>query len=94
MTKRNPHRMKTKVTPEDVENSIAKVEYVQLGTKMTAAVVTMTNKHEVIGIAGCVDPANYDIEIGGPIALEKAKDQIWALLGFELQERLHKEGVL
>lgn len=80
--------MKTRVTPEDVESSIDKVEYQKLGTKMTAAIVTMTNGHEIVGLSGCVDPSKYDIEIGGPIALEKAKDQIWSLLGFQLQEKL------
>ncbi len=82
--------MKTRVTPQDVEDSIKNVEYKKLGTKMTAAIITMTNGHEIVGLSGCVDPSNYDIKIGGPIALEKAKDQIWGLLGFQLQVELSK----
>lgn len=33
----------------------------------------------------CVKPENYDINIGKKYAIEKAKDQIWAGLGFVLQ---------
>jgi hypothetical protein len=84
--------MKDRITPEDVEASIKKVEYTKLGTKMTAATVTMTNGHEVVGLAGCVNPANFDLKIGGPIALNKAKDQIWALLGYQLQEATYLKG--
>ena len=85
--------MKTSVTQEDVDNSIEKVEYQKLGRKMTVALVTMTNGHEIVGKAGCVDPDNYKQEIGEKIALEDAKDQIWPLLGFNLQQKLYDCGV-
>lgn len=35
--------------------------------------------------SSCVKPENYDINIGKKYAIEKAKDQIWAGLGFVLQ---------
>jgi hypothetical protein len=81
--------MKNKITPADVENAIVKEEYVKLGTKMTACLLTLRNGHEVVGIAGVVDASTYDIEIGSPIAREKAVDQVWGLMGYELQQRIH-----
>jgi len=81
--------MKDSITPQDIDATIKSIEYVKLGKKMTAAVVTLINGHEVVGLSGCVNPDNYDIEIGGRIALGKAKDQLWPLLGYELQERIY-----
>lgn len=83
--------MKTKVTIEDIENNIAKEEYLKVGTKMTVCLLTLKNGHEVIGYAGCVDPTNYDIEIGKVYAREKAIDEVWSLMGYALQVKLYNQ---
>jgi len=77
----------TRVTPEDVANCIVKEEYTKLGTKMTACTLTLANGFEVVGIAGVVDPSNFTIKVGGPIAKEKALDQVWNHLGSILQNK-------
>ena len=41
--------------------------------------------YEATVSSSCVKPENYDINIGKKYAIEKAKDQIWAGLGFVLQ---------
>lgn len=40
---------------------------------------------EAVPMIAEVKPENYDINIGKKYAIEKAKDQIWAGLGFVLQ---------
>ena len=51
----------TTVTLDDVTNCIVKEEYTKLGTKMTACTLTLINGFEVVGLAGVVDPNNYNI---------------------------------
>ena len=80
--------MKTRVTLEDIEDLIADESYTKIGHKMTVCLLTLKNGHEVIGISGCVDPANYDLAVGGPIARQKAVDQLWGLAGYALQVEL------
>lgn len=81
--------MKNKITIEDIEANIAKEEYTKLGTKMTACILTLKDGHEVIGLAGCVDPTRYDITIGSKFAREKAIDEVWSLMGYALQVEIH-----
>jgi hypothetical protein len=42
----------------------------------------------VSGRAPCVDPANFDLEIGRKVAREKVADQLWQLEGYRLQLEL------
>ena len=74
-----------KITDEVVEDAIVKEEYVKLGTKMTACVLTLKDGFEVVGLAGVVDPSTYDISIGSKFARVKAKDRVWEHLGSVLQ---------
>lgn len=80
--------LKYRVTQLDIETSIASEEYVRLGTKMTACILTLKNGHEVVGISGVVDPKSYNPTLGNRYAREKAIDQLWGLLGFLKQEQM------
>lgn len=42
----------------------------------------------VLGRGACVDPANFNIEIGRKVARKQAEDQLWQLEGYLLQNRL------
>lgn len=85
--------MKNRVTLEEVKNFIEKEEYTKLGTKMTACTLTLKNGHEVVGISAVVNADDYNIDIGGPIAKNKAINQVWGLLGFRLQDRLYNQSI-
>lgn len=39
----------------------------------------------ILGRAACVDPANFDWEIGRKIAREDAESKLWQLEGYRLQ---------
>lgn len=48
----------------------------------------------VCGRGACVDPANFDVEIGRRVAREDAENQLWRLEGYRLQAELHQRGTL
>ncbi|EGF19231.1 MULTISPECIES: Gp49 family protein [Haemophilus] len=88
------------ITEEFIKSQIANVEYHQLtGTTITISVITLKSGFTVTGESACVDPNNFDVEIGNKIAYENAFDKLWQLFGFELKQkiggdwmyRLHRE---
>lgn len=77
-----------KLTPEHIESRIATERYAQVGVKTTMAVVTLKNGFEIITHAACVDPADYNTEVGNRIARSRALDKIWELEGYLLQDNM------
>lgn len=56
---------------------------------VTVCVLILKNGYKIVGVnEGSVDPANFDAEIGRKYAREKAVDQIWPLMGYELKTKL------
>lgn len=80
-------RMNT-VTKEHIEKimSDSKVEVQTIGDKTTFVCVTLPNGFVLTHSSSCVDPKNYNKEIGKEICLEKIKDKIWELEGYLLQQ--------
>jgi hypothetical protein len=79
------------VTIEDIEAAIAEEGHYKVGHKTAVVVLVLHNGFEILGSSACVDPANYDHEIGRKIAREDAINKLWAFLGFSLQDRLYLE---
>ena len=79
--------MENTVTIEKIENTILKEDYIKVGLKTVIAVLTLKNNFEIIGTSACVDPNNFNFEIGKKYAREKAIDQIWMLEGYLLQSK-------
>ena len=78
-----------KVNIEEVEKKIVSVQYTKMGRKMTVCLITVENGHEFIGQAGCVDPENYDLEIGSKWAYKDAFDKLVGAEAYLLQEKLN-----
>ena len=57
----------------------------------TYVTVRMKNGFTLRESTTCVDPANYDEEIGKEICLKRIESKIWYLLGYALQEKLYRE---
>jgi hypothetical protein len=85
--------MKTKLTPEDIKSVInaSSVAVTKLGEKTTVVCVTLPNGFEIIESSSCVDPANYDYELGESIAMKRIEDKIWMLEGYLLQSEINKK---
>lgn len=54
-------------------------------------VLVLKNGYTVVGKATPVDPAAYSKEVGQRIARERAVEQIWPLLGYELKSTIESE---
>lgn len=81
-----------KVTEEDLDNAIKKVEYTLLPDgRTTICTLTLDNNFTVRGESSCVSAENFDEEIGRNLALKKARDNLWPFLGFRLADELHRE---
>lgn len=85
----------TKITQDMVDTFMGTVRSQQLDEKTThvcAETVTGFKQHE---ISCCVDPRNYDHEIGVGVASKCIENTLWKCLGFVLQWGLFgikKEG--
>ena len=83
-----------KVTIEEVKANMQDVicrTEVEFGKPVTYVTVRMKNGFTIRESTTCVDPANYDEEIGKNICLEKINDKVWWLLGYALQDKISKE---
>ena len=73
----------SRVTEAMVDDFIEGHESTRLGNH-TVVLVKLRNGFTLIEESACVDPANYDQELGEKYAVEKAKKRVWNLLGFLL----------
>ncbi len=81
-----------KVTEEDLDNAIKKVEYTLLPDgRTTICTLTLDNNFTVRGESSCVSAENFNEEIGQTLALKKARENLWPFLGFRLADKLHRE---
>jgi hypothetical protein len=77
-----------KVTKASIEAKIEKVDYIVLpDSTVTLCNITMKNGYSVRGESACVDPRNFNIEIGKGLAYKQAFDHLWPLEGYLLAEQ-------
>jgi hypothetical protein len=78
-----------KVTKEQVQAilSASKVEDTKMGEKSTIVCVTLPNGFVIVQSSSCVDPANYDHELGKQICMQRVEDKVWELEGYLLQSK-------
>lgn len=81
-----------KVTKEMVEAQVVDKTFTLLpsGVKMICE-LTLKNGFTVTGEAGVVDKENFVQEIGERLSYQRALDNVWPLLGYEMQSRLHED---
>lgn len=77
---------------DEIYEKSEKVEHEVFGKTLITA-CKLPNGFVLVEDASCVDPANYDIEIGRQICAERIKNKIWELEGYVLQTTwFTKEG--
>lgn len=81
-----------KVTKEMVEAQVVDKTFTLLpsGKKMICE-LTLKNGFTVTGEAGVVDKENFVQEIGERLSYQRALENVWPLLGYEMQSRLHED---
>lgn len=82
--------MTNSITKEQIDNLMSQCEFsdAKLGTKTTAVTATLPNGFEVTETSACVDPANYDHDLGVSLCRKRIADRLWMLEGYALQQRL------
>lgn len=86
LRKRNPSKI---YTMAPYEGDAPQLETLR---QITICVIILKNTMKVVGVnEGPVSESNFDSEIGKKIARQKAIDQIWPMLGYELRTKLHNK---
>lgn len=77
------------INPQIIERFIEEEKYHFLDDNVTTIVqLKLKNGFTVLGSSACADPKNFSQEKGKKYSREKAIEQIWMLLGFELRTKL------
>jgi hypothetical protein len=58
---------------------------------LTICILVLRNGFTVVGTSSCASPENYKESIGHKLAREKAIEQLWPILGYQLRDKLHHE---
>jgi hypothetical protein len=82
-----------KVTKEYIESRIETVKFLHLrdlpeypDSTTTMCYIYLDNGFTTHGYSACVDPANFNREVGETISYKQAFDKLWPLFGFLLAE--------
>ena len=82
-----------RLTPALIDATIVHEEYFRVtNTTCTICSLVLQNGYVVVGKSAAVSMANFDEEIGRKVARDDAREQIWALEGYLLKERLKSNG--
>jgi hypothetical protein len=76
------------IVTQDQVNDIFKNSEIKIQTlfnKTTVVAAKLPNGFVIVESTGCVDPENYSEKIGSGICIERIKDKIWELEGYNLQ---------
>jgi len=81
------------VTEEDIEAIMngAKVVVDTVFNKCTIVSVQLPNGFVITESSACVDPENYDEEMGVEICMNRIINKVWELEGYRLQCELYEE---
>lgn len=74
-----------KVTKEHIEKLMTDSSYEvkKMGQKTTIVACTLPNGFVVVESSSCVDPVNYDQELGTRIAKKRIETRLWELEGYK-----------
>lgn len=81
--------MTNTITQEHIDSIIekSKIVFEKFGNKTLVGVCTLPNGFVLVENASCIDPANYDFEIGKEIIIERFINKLWELEGYLLQSQ-------
>lgn len=78
-----------RLRPEDIDAVIVSETYTVLPSgKAMVCELILRNGFSVRGESACVSKANFNEEIGRKISYEDARNKVWMLEGYLLQERI------
>ncbi|WP_342577699.1 Gp49 family protein [Psychrobacillus sp. FSL K6-2843] len=86
---------KNTVTQEQIDIIIeqSKLEvFHRVHEKQCLVVAKIPNGFTIVGESACVDPLNYDEQIGFDLAVKHIKNRLWELEGYALQNKLYQKS--
>ena len=80
-----------RLRPADIDKTIVSETFTVLPSgKVMVCEITLRNGFTVRGEAATVSKENFNIEIGEKISREDARNKVWELEGYLLQERVYE----
>lgn len=73
------------IEERNVNDFIKEYDIQQWGDKTTIVTATLANGFIMTESSSCVDPANFNMDIGANICKERIQNRAWGMLGFVLQ---------
>ena len=77
-----------KLTKEFLESEIERAEYNRMTSTITHCTIVTKSGFTFTGESACVDPNNYNKELGEKYAYENAFEKMWMPYGFWLHKAL------
>lgn len=66
------------------------IDVVTMFDKCTVVACRLPNGFIIVESSACVDPDNYNKELGKKICMKKIEDKVWELEGYLLQEKVYE----
>lgn len=84
--------MKNSITVDEIKSLLetAKIDAYTAFEKCTVVTVQLENGFILTESSACVDPANYNFELGKEICLKRIENKLWELEGYALQKRVYE----
>lgn len=73
------------ITRDDVKRFIRSIDAQTINDKTTLVDSKLITNYNIVETSSCVDPKNYDLELGKQFATQKVIDKVCDYLGFVLQ---------
>lgn len=83
------------VTAEHIEEIMnhSKVTVQTVFDKCTVVACQLPNGFVIVESSACVDPTNYDVDMGVEICMQRITDKVWELEGYRLQADLYDGNI-
>ena len=76
------------LTEKEIQSLIVFESYHHFdGTTTVTCLLTLKNGANVLGYAMCVNPDDFNLDVGMSVAKDKAINKIWELEGYALKTR-------
>ena len=84
--------MENKVTEKQIDKIIqaGSVEIQDLSDKTTLVKFKTKEGFEIVATSSCVDPKNYNRDVGAKICMDQIKNKLWEYEGYTLSKKLYK----
>lgn len=83
-----------RLSPERIDSVIVSEEFWVFQGKHMVCCLTLLNGFTVTGESAVVSPENFREDIGKRLSREKARDKVWAMEAYLLQQRGYELGKL